>query len=51
MPKAGNRVHSRTAPGARLCPAEWDQPQQLRKTSRWNTPDAVELFHMLRLPR
>ena len=26
-------AHPRTASRARLCPAKWDQPQQLRKTS------------------
>jgi hypothetical protein len=26
-------AHPRTVSRARLCPAKWDQPQQLRKTS------------------
>ena len=33
MPKAGRGGAFAHAPGARLCPAKRDQPQQLRKTS------------------
>jgi hypothetical protein len=54
--KGKGKFHLRFCPGAlghcsgaRLCPAERDQPQGLAKPTRWNTPDAAGLFNMLRL--
>jgi len=35
--------------GARLCPAGGTGRSSFAKPACWNTPDAVELFHVLRL--